>query len=154
MFKKASFCFVIIATIILFTSFCFATNLGNEMQNSMDKTGNTVGNVVEGATNAGKEVVNNVGNTLNGAMNGMKEAMNNITDDMDNNTATGNMINNATSNENDTNNNYTATRTATFGTGTDNNTIWIWAILGVVALLIIGLSWYYMSDNKTNHQDE
>ena len=143
MFKKISLCIAIIAAMVLFTSFSFATNLGNEVKDSMEKTGETVGNMVEGATNAGKDVVNNVGNAVSGAMNNVKNGINSVTNNMEGNT----------NNQNTANNNYTATRTATFGTGT-NGTIWMWVILGVVALLIIGLSWYYMSDNKSSHNDE
>lgn len=154
MFKKVSLCIAIIAAMLLFTSFSFATNLGNEVQNSMEKTGNTVGNMVEGATNAGKEVVNNVGNAVSGTMNNIRDGFNTVTDDMNNNSATDDINDSTANNQNDTNNNYIATRTATFGAGTNNSTMWIWVVLGVVALLIIGLSWYYMSDNRNSHNDE
>ena len=144
MLKKISLFIAVIAAIVLFTSFSFATNLGNEVQSSMEKTGNTMGNMVEGATDAGKNAVNNVGNALSDTMNNIRNGINDMTNDMDNNT----------NSQNDANNNYTAARTATFGTGIGSNTMWIWVVLGVVALLIIGLSWYYMSDNKSSHHDE
>ena len=54
----------------------------------------------------------------------------------------------------DNTNGYTATRTATTGTTTNgmNSTLWTWVILAVAAVVIIGLIWYYASQN--NHVDK
>lgn len=54
----------------------------------------------------------------------------------------------------DNTNAYTTTRTATTGTTTNgmNSTLWTWVILAVAAVVIIGLIWYYASQN--NHVDK
>ena len=54
----------------------------------------------------------------------------------------------------DNTNGYTATRTATTGTTTNgmNSTLWTWVILAVAAVVIIGLVWYYASQD--NHVDK
>ena len=54
----------------------------------------------------------------------------------------------------DNTNDYTTTRTATTGTTTNgmNSTLWTWVILAVAAVVIIGLVWYYASQD--NHVDK
>jgi hypothetical protein len=54
----------------------------------------------------------------------------------------------------DNTNGYTTTRTATTGTTTNgmNSTLWTWVILAVASVVIIGLIWYYASQN--NHVDK
>jgi len=146
MVKKIFLLVTMLATILFLTSFSFAANntknLGNDIKDSLDKAGNNVGNWVNDVKDAGQSAMNNVGNATEGAMNDI-----------------GNMTNNGDSDDNyryngTTNGNYAASRTATFENATNNGTTWLWVILGVVALIIIGLSWYYMSDNKNNHNQQ
>ena len=48
---------------------------------------------------------------------------------------------------------YTATRTATDRiTGTTmTNTAWVWLILGIVGVVIVALTWYYVSQYNDRH---
>lgn len=144
MVKKVFLLVTMLATILFLTSFSFAANntknLGNDIKDSLDKAGNNVGNWVNDMKDAGQNAMNNVENATEGAMNHVE-----------------NMTNNGDSNyryDGTNNGNYTASRTATFGNGTNNGTTWVWIILGIVALIIIGLSWYYMSDNKNDHNQQ
>ena len=47
---------------------------------------------------------------------------------------------------------YTATRTTADLTGTPTNTAttWVWIILAVSAVVIIGLVWYYATQNNND----
>ena len=52
--------------------------------------------------------------------------------------------------------NYNTTRTTSedvTATATNNATMWMWIMLAVVAVLIIGLVWYYaaQSNNSSKH---
>lgn len=90
--------------------------------------------VIDGASNLVNDARKGVGAIENTVENGTKDI--------------GNAI------HHDNTNGYTATRTATTGTTTNgmNSTLWTWVILAVAAVVIIGLIWYYASQN--NHVDK
>lgn len=90
--------------------------------------------VIDGASNLVNDARKGVGAIENTVENGAKD------------------IGNAMHHDNT--NGYTATRTATTGTTTNgmNSTLWTWVILAVAAVVIIGLIWYYASQN--NHVDK
>ena len=90
--------------------------------------------VIDGASNLVNDARKGVGAIENTVENGAKDI--------------GNAI------HHDNTNGYTATRTATTGTTTNgmNSTLWTWVILAVAAVVIIGLIWYYASQN--NHVDK
>ena len=90
--------------------------------------------VIDGASNLANDARKGVGAIENTVENGAKD------------------IGNAMHHDNT--NGYTATRTATTGTTTNgmNSTLWTWVILAVAAVVIIGLIWYYASQN--NHVDK
>ena len=131
----------ILFTFIIFfsyTSYSYAT-LDNNMINNM---GNSMKNVVNGTENV-------MENTAKGAKNIVKdsgEKMKNGTEKMENGIA--NMTNS---------DRYTAKRTAADnGTNTlfTTNTAWAWITVGIVAIVIIGLFWYYAANNKNSkHHD-
>ena len=57
-----------------------------------------------------------------------------------------------------TNKNYTATRTST---GTEANTFmgmtatsWTWLIMGIAAIAIVALVWYYSSQMRSSNYDD
>ena len=98
---------------------------------------------------AGNELRNSAqktGNTVENAGNNMKNAMSDNTNNQDNQ-----------NNPPDENTNYTATRTSGEETfmGMTSNT-WSWLILGIAAVAIIDLVWYYSMqlNNNKNHKDE
>ena len=90
--------------------------------------------VIDGASNLVNDARKGVGAIENTVENGAKDI--------------GNAI------HHDNTNGYTTTRTATTGTTTNgmNSTLWTWVILAVAAVVIIGLIWYYASQN--NHVDK
>lgn len=119
---------------------CFAaenngssTNLGNEIMDSIDKTGKSINNVVSG--NIVKDAGNTVRNAGSDIKDGAKDGKNTV-DGMVNTT------------------NYNTTRTTAEGTATNSGfstmttTTWMWIILVVAAIVIIAAIWYYAT--RTN----
>lgn len=126
--------FVSLAIIILSLccSVCFAAdddsnvNLGEEITDSLDKTGDSVRNVAD-------DVMNGVdGNNNNNNRNTANR--NNYTD---NNVFT---------------EGYNAVRTSVddVATGNMSTTTWIWIILAVAAIIIVAMVWYYAVQNNNN----
>ena len=100
--------------------------------------------MVTDATNAVKDTVTNAGNAIENTGNTMRTDMNNATSRV-------------TGTNDDT---YTATRTATNGNATFmgmNATAWTWLILGIAAIAIIAVVWYYSmqitSENNHSRRD-
>ena len=149
MYRKLLISAVILLAVVFSFNICFANN---GLQNAADGVKNVVGNAenaVEGtardisnasknATGAMENTANNIGNNM---MNATNDAANDVSTGM---TAT-------------TNNNYTATRTATTGDTTFmgmNSTVWTWLILGVAAIAIVALVWYYSAQfASSNYRD-
>lgn len=126
---------------------CFAAenknsniNLGNEIMQSVDKTGQSIQNVVSG------NVVRDVGNTMNNTGNHVNNKVNNLEKDVKG-TVNGGVNNRATGN-------YNTVRTTTEGTVANRNfstmttTTWMWIILVVAAIVIIAAIWYYATRNN------
>ena len=116
---------------------CFAaenngssTNLGNEIMDSINKTGKSVDNVVSG------NIVKDAGNTVK---DGAKDVGRDGKDVVDG------VVNTS---------NYNTTRTTAEGTTTNGGfstmttTTWMWIILVVAAIVIIAAIWYYAT--RTN----
>ena len=155
MYRKLLISSIIIAFAIFSFSTCFA-NSNNGIQDAVNGVRNVVGgaeNAVEDAakdiSNTSKDVTNDIGNTM------MENGDNNNTQkDTNNNTSTGMMTNN-NSTTGMMNNNYTATRTAT----TDNTfmgmnaTAWTWLIIGIAAIAIVALVWYYSMQIRSTNYD-
>lgn len=109
---------------------CFAAednsvNLGNEIMQSIDKTGESMNNVVSG-------------NWTNDAENAVRDAGDNVRNGAERMTGTGD---------------YNATRTTVEGTtngatNTMSTTTWMWIILVVAAIIIIAAIWYYATQNN------
>lgn len=149
MAKKSLICALAIIVLSLCCGFCFAAennnsvNLGNEIMQSVDKTGESARNVVSG------NIVNSTANTIRDGANNVG----NVVKDVGNNLNNGN--DNWDNNNNNNNNNYNATRTATEGTannngiGTMTTTTWMWIILVVAAVIIIAAIWYYATQNNS-----
>ena len=125
----------LVAFLLIFSlcSLTYATeqmnNVGNDVKNATENAGNTI---KDGAMDAG------------GAIKKMENATNDVKNTMDNS-------GNSTS-ENLTGD-YNTTRTTaedTTATATNDATMWMWIMLAVVAVLIIGLVWYYASQTNNN----
>ncbi len=132
---KKIFLFITIVFSCLFISnFALANN--DNMMHSVNNGVNTVRNAVGGAENV-------VENAAKGATTTVRDGLNN-TENITHNT----MQNSQTS----------ATRTSTIAaTDTTNNnvsnTVWTWFIVGIVALIVIGIIWYMLSrKNDTSNR--
>lgn len=169
MYRKLLVSLGILLTLIFSFSVCFANN--NIGQDAIDGVRNFVGgaenameNAARGVSNTSQDMTrnlengaNNVGNTMmnNGDNNNTAKDTNNNTN---NNANTDNTT--ATANNNATTGNYMATRTAT---DTEGNatwmgmtaTTWTWLIMGIAAIAIVALVWYYsMQFRSTNYENK
>lgn len=137
MYKKS---FILISAVLfilcIFSGFVNATDSAKEMITDAKNT------VVDGAMQLGNDVRNGVGTVENDVEDGVNDIVT-----MDNNV-------NSTNTARKTNDGYTATRTATNSTNYNStSTLWVWLIVAIAAIVIIGLVWYYGSQNRT-HTDE
>lgn len=142
--KKKNYIISLLTIIILFmcSGFVFAEdsnssiNLGNEIMQSVDKTGDSINNVISG-------------NSIRDAGNSMKNGVNSVMDGMENETR--NNISGVVNR--DTNGDYNVTRVQTEGNGENMNTMstttWMWIILVVAAVVIIAAIWYYVTENNS-----
>lgn len=150
MAKKGLFVGLAVIILCLCCGVCFAAegsnnsiNLGNEIMESIDKTGDSINNVVSG------NAVNDAGNAVRNGVNNVKNGVDDIGNDARN--IDDGVVNRSGSNGG----NYNAIRTTTEGTqGTTTNfdamstTTWMWIILVVAAVIIIAAIWYYATQNN------
>ena len=150
MYKKfiVSTC-ILLASIIFSFSFCFANDASNMVQDAV----NGVRNAVGGAENAVENAAGGVSNTAKDMTQGVENGENSAT----------NSVRNATGETKDTNDNmnndgYVATRTSTdAGAATFmgmNATMWTWLIMGIAAIAIVALVWYYGNQVKSSRYDD
>lgn len=142
MAKKIFMTAFAIIVLCLCCGVCFAAedssksvNLGNEIMDSIDKTGKSIDNVVSG-------------NMVNDAGNSVRNAGNDVKDDAKDAGNEGRDVVDGTVNRNG-NGDYNTTRTTAEGTTTTGGfstmttTTWMWIILVVAAIVIIAAIWYY-----------
>lgn len=150
MYKKLLISSILLLTIIFTFNICLANNemqnLGNGARNAVEGAGNTLENIGQGISNTSKDITGSMENKANQLSNDVMNTMN----DNNNNGETAKDTNNTMG--------YNAIRTAT--TGTDNtfmgmtSTAWIWLILGIAAIAIIALVWYYTAQvNSSRYHD-
>ena len=151
-----------IAIIFSFTS-CFANNMINEAGNMMQDAGDNIRNAMNNAGNAVEDAARNISGASQDATENITQKANNIGNELMN-TDNNNQNDNAEYNADFNNNagaNYNTTRVATTDTtgnatfmGMDAN-MWTWLIVGVAAIAIIALIWYYTMQLRSsdNHRD-
>ena len=102
------------------------------MSESTGKAENTMQDFGQGVMNFANDVGSGIKNTAEDIGNSMQ----NMFDGDNPNTTTGN--------------DYNAARTSADASGTNGmaNTAWIWLILGVTGIIIIALTWYYVSQDN------
>ena len=148
MYRKLLISAIVLVAIIFSFNVCFANN---GLQNAADGVRNVVGN----AENAVEGAAKDISNASKNATNNMENGANNIGNDMKN--ATHNTMNNAKKDiAGTTNNNYMATRTSTTTDSTFmgmNSTACTWLILGIAAIAIIALVWYYSAQFTSLHHN-
>lgn len=136
MYKKSLIVLFVFFAVLFVSSFSFANV--NDVKNTVN---NGTDAVIDGVDRLGSSVRNGIGN----AENSISDALT-----MDNNMANTNTNNNNMQTAQSsiaTGNGYDVTRTATAGT-TDTTNIWVWIALAVAAVVIVGVVWYYVSDNN------
>lgn len=128
--KKAFLFLTIIFSCFFISNFALANN-----DVSMEQARNGIRNVVGGAENvvenAAKDTTSTVKNGLEGAGNVTQNTMHNVS---------------ASRTSTDSG---TATR-AVAPTSDNNNTMWTWFIVGIIAIVIIGVIWYMASRNNNS----
>ena len=135
----------IIAIIVLSlcSGFSFANdnnsiNLGNEIMQSVDKTGDSFNNMISG--NTIRDAGNSMKNGINSMMNGTENMVNKVENGV-NNIGNMNMAGD-----------YNVVRTDVEGTtnnfSTMTTTTWMWVILVVAAIVIIAAIWYYATQDN------
>ncbi|MCI8273379.1 MAG: hypothetical protein HFJ55_04785 [Clostridia bacterium] len=150
---------LLIAFVFTFSvTFSFATDNNNE-KNMVNDAVNGVRGAVDGAENAVEGAVKDISNGSKNMTKNMEDGANNMMNNKNNNDRNNdnNMLNNNNGMGTTNNGNYTTARTATTGIAADagatflgmNATAWTWLILGIAALAIIALVWYY-SNQVTN----
>ena len=144
MYKKLFIGFSILLIGIFTFTFCYAAD-NTMLQDAAEGVRNAVG----GAENAIEDGARDISNTSRDMTGGMENTAQNMTDD------TRNSAQNMTNNDR-----YTATRTSA-ETGTTfmgmNATAWTWLIIGIAAIAIVALVWYYGTQLRSydnNNHDE
>ena len=113
------------------------SDTANNIKNGISNAANTV---VDGIDRMGSDVRDGIGAVENGIEN---------TFDMNDTYQI------PTESTIDNTNTYTVVRTADNNNTTDslNNNLWIWIIVAVVSIFIIGLVWYYGLQNTRRHDE-
>ena len=169
MLKKSIICTLAIILLSLCCTISLANekgdyiNLGNEIMRSIDKTENSMKNVVSG------NVVRDAGNMVNDEMNMMQNGINSVGEGLRDvgNTVSGSEknIENSMNNDNNRDNSssggvagrndgdYNVTRTSVDqtlngGINTMTATTWMWIILIVAAVTIMAAIWYYATQGN------
>ena len=146
MHKKLLVAAIFIVSIIFTCTFCFAND--NNLMQDLNSAANSVQNAVGGAENAVEGAVKDAGNAIK---NSTEKAENSISHGI--NETSGAMRNTVN------NSGYNATRTSTGEANTlmgMNATTWTWLIIGLAAIAIVALVWYYsmqFSNSNTNKRD-
>ena len=148
MLKKLIYTALIALSIIFISTFCLAAeNIGNMATDAKDSVRNAVG----GAENVLENAANSVGNMIHSGTNAVENAGNKMTEGIQNMTGSSNSTISSSNN-----NSYTATRTST-GESTFmrmGSTAWTWLILGIAAIAIVALVWYYSMQFTTNKNND
>ena len=133
MYKKLAIVLSILIVAIFSFSVCFANDMANDAVEG-------VRNVVGGAENAVEDAAKDVTNAAKAATNSVENKMKNITN---------NRVTSSTST-------YNATRTNAEGSTLMgmNATMWTWLIIGIAAIAIIALVWYYSMQMRSSNYDD
>lgn len=122
MLKKSLLILFIIFCILCVSNVCFADNTMEDMKDGLMSAKNTVVDGVENLAEDARSGVGKVENSIEGALT------------MDNT------------------NSYTSARTSTTMADTTarTSTLWIWAIIAIAAIGIIGMVWFYSTENRVH----
>ena len=110
-------------------------------------------NAVEGAANG---IANGVKGATNSVENKANDLMNDIRSNGDNHNTAKDTNNETRTTTNSMTGNYTATRTNAEGSTLMgmNATTWTWLIIGIAAIAIVALVWYYSMQMRSSNYDD
>ena len=141
--------FTLLFSIIFSFSFCLANDATNMLENAT----NGIRNVVGGAENTIENAAGGVSNTAKNMTEGMENGANSVTNSITNATNT-----TKDTNDNVNNNGYVANRTSTNADYPTfmgmTATTWTWLIIGIAAIAIVALVWYYASQFRGSRYDD
>lgn len=150
MHKKLFISIAIMIAMIFSFSICFANDAGTMVKDAA----NNVRNAVGGVENTVEDAAKDVSNTSKNLTGNMENGANNIENNMGNNH---NNDRNSTATSMKTND-YNATRTAAGTTSSTfmgmNATAWTWLIIGIVAIAIVALVWYYAMQTRSSDYND
>ena len=134
---------------ICYASVCFASNNGSTMQNFANNTDSALENI----GNSMRNVTTDVRDGVQGAADSIGNGVQDMFDGDDNNDDGQTMM---SWSDTGTTGGYTATRTGTDagdgGAGAGmSDTAWVWLILGITGVVIVALTWYYVTQD-TSHK--
>lgn len=147
MYKKLLITLGILTSIIFSFTICLANDAGTMVKDAA----NGVRNVVGGAENTVENAAKDISNTSKNATENMEKGANTTVKDNYTNQET-------TTTNNARRNNYNATRTATDTKANTfmgmNATAWTWLIIGIAAIAIVALVWYYATQVRSSNYDD
>lgn len=163
MYRKVLLGAILTIAFIFSFTLCFANDMINEAGNMMQDAGDNIRNAMNNAGNAVEDAARNISGASQDATENITQRANNIGNELmntDNNDRNDNAEYNANF-DNNARTDYNTTRVATTDTtgnatfmGMDAN-MWTWLIVGVAAIAIIALVWYYTMQLRSsdNHRD-
>lgn len=143
MLKKSLIILCVFCFILFTSSICFAANLMQGAESTLERAGEGIHNMANGATEAAGNAKNGVSSMVEDIKNGAENAGDRIRDG----------VSKAESSVSDmtSDNGYTATRTSALG-GTNTGTNFVWIILAIATIAIVALVWYYGAHTDTNRR--
>lgn len=150
MYKKLAIVFSILIVAIFSFTVCFANDMVND---AVEGVRNVVGGAENTVENAAKDVTNATKNATNTMENMAKNTMNRVKTEGDNDNTTKDTNNEMLTSSNG---NYNATRTNAEGSTLMgmNATMWTWLIIGIAAIAIVALVWYYSMQMRSSNYDD
>lgn len=136
--KKIIISLLVILCIVFSFSICFANN-----ENGLQKAADDVRNVVGGAENTIENAAKDISNASKDATGSLENDMNEKTNSNNNND------NNQKTDTTRSNSNYNTTRVSTNNVMGMTQNAWTWLIVGIAAIAIIAVIWYYSMQLNT-----
>lgn len=150
MIKKSLIAILTFCMFIIIASPVFASNLVNDAGNTLNNIKDGAQNMVRDAGNSLEKAGDSIGNMARDGMNAVHEGAKDLGDGAANMAGS---VNEETSRTDRGAGDYTASRTSLTDTATSGNEAIMWTILAVIALVIIGLVWYYGVQTQGNNRD-
>lgn len=147
MLKKSLIILSIFCAILFLSNMCFAEGFMQGAENVLDRAGEGARDMAESARDAAGRAGEGARNMVDDLRDGAENAGDAVRDGAEGITDMGTDMTSDMEGTDD----YTATRTSATGTNTSADTTFVWIILAIAALLIVGLVWYYGAQTKSRN---